>query len=72
MALKEAKHSWTAFNTSYKYSDSQPGYGAGGGGGWGASGGQGRAGYQAGGAGGAAISGTSRTLSNSGTIYGST
>ena len=59
-------------NTSYKYSDSQPGYGAGGGGGWGASGGQGRAGYQAGGAGGAAISGTSRTLSNSGTIYGST
>jgi len=42
---------------------------AAGGGGWGASGGA-RSG--AGGAGGAAITGTSRTLSNSGTIYGST
>ena len=44
---------------------------AGGGGGWGAAGGLGR-GNIAGGAGGAAIQGTSRTLSNSGTIYGST
>ena len=43
---------------------------AGGGGGWGASGGQGV--NTLGAAGGAAISGTSRTLSNSGTIYGST
>ena len=59
-------------NTSYAYHDSQPGYGGGGGGGWGASGGSSRAGYTSGGAGGAAISGTSRTLSNSGTIYGST
>jgi len=44
---------------------------AGGGGGWGAAGGLGR-GQFLGGAGGAAISGTSRTLNNSGTIYGST
>ena len=42
----------------------------GGGGGWGAAGGSGSGG--AGGAGGAAISGTSPTLTNSGTIYGST
>jgi len=42
---------------------------SGGGGGWGAVGG---ASNGAGGAGGAAITGTSRTLSNSGTIYGST
>lgn len=57
-----------------------PGYGsqsavAGGGGGWGASGGNGAGpsgGYGTGAAGGAAITGTSRTLSNSGTIYGST
>ena len=45
--------------------------GAGGGGGWGAAGALG-GGRFAGGAGGAAISGTSRTLNNSGTIYGST
>lgn len=47
-------------------------YGAssGGGGGWGAAGGQGAT--TSGAAGGAAITGTSRTLSNSGTIYGST
>ena len=50
---------------------------AGGGGGWGASGGKGYRGtfvsHQCqGGSGGAAISGTSRTLSNSGTIYGGT
>lgn len=44
-------------------------FGAGGGGGWGAAGGS-RSGT--GGAGGAAITGTARTLSNSGTIYGST
>ena len=44
---------------------------AGGGGGWGAAGGLG-GGRRAGGAGGAAIQGTSRTLNNSGTIYGST
>tara|TARA_R100001510_G_scaffold56552_1_gene62355 strand:- start:2538 stop:3515 length:978 start_codon:yes stop_codon:yes gene_type:complete len=44
---------------------------AGGGGGWGAAGGTGGARF-AGGAGGAAIQGTSRTLNNSGTIYGST
>lgn len=55
-----------------------PGFGAqsstaGGGGGWGASGANGSYGYWSGGAsGGAAITGTSRTLSNSGTIYGST
>ena len=42
------------------------GSGGDGGGGWGAAGGN------SGGAGGSAISGTSRTLSNSGTIYGST
>ena len=42
----------------------------GGGGGWGANGGQGSSG--GGGAGGAAISGTSPTLTNNGTIYGST
>ena len=40
------------------------------GGGWGAAGGSGYAG--AGGSGGAAITGTSRTLTNNGTIYGST
>lgn len=49
---------------------------AGGGGGWGAAGanGGGTTGlqFEGGGAGGAAISGTSRTLNNSGTIYGST
>ena len=45
--------------------------GGGGGGGWGASGGSGNRG-DFGGSGGAAISGVSRTLSNSGTIYGST
>lgn len=44
---------------------------AGGGGGWGAAGATG-GGRFAGGAGGAAITGTARTLSNSGTIYGST
>jgi hypothetical protein len=44
---------------------------AGGGGGWGAAGALGGGRY-AGGAGGAAITGTSRTLNNSGTIYGST
>ena len=44
---------------------------AGGGGGWGAAGATG-GGRFAGGAGGAAIQGTSRTLNNSGTIYGST
>ena len=44
---------------------------AGGGGGWGAAGGLGGGRY-GGAAGGAAISGTSRTLNNSGTIYGST
>ena len=43
---------------------------AGGGGGWGASGGNGVSQTAAGG--GAAITGTSRTLSNSGTVYGST
>lgn len=43
--------------------------GAGGGGGWGAAGGIGVSGI-AGGAGGAAVSGTSVTLTNSGTIYG--
>ena len=43
---------------------------AGGGGGWGASGGNGVS--QTAASGGAAITGTSRTLSNSGTIYGST
>ena len=48
---------------------SSSGWVAGGGGGWGASGGPGRYG---GAAGGAAITGTSRTLSNSGTIYGGT
>ena len=50
---------------------------AGGGGGWGASGGKGYRGafvsHQCqGGSGGSAITGTSRTLSNSGTIYGGT
>lgn len=48
---------------------------AGGGGGWGASGGNGTGPsypYNIGAAGGAAITGISRTLSNSGTIYGST
>ena len=48
---------------------------SGGGGGWGASGGNGTGPsypYNIGAAGGAAITGTSRTLSNSGTIYGST
>ncbi len=45
--------------------------GSGGGGGWGASGGSGYYGLS-GGSGGAAIQGTSRTLNNSGTIYGST
>lgn len=54
-----------------------PDYGCGGGGGWGATGGYGRATYNSdtyyGGSGGAAISKTtSYTLSNSGTIYGST
>lgn len=44
-------------------------HGGGGGGGWGAAGGS-RSG--SGGAGGAAITGTARTLSNSGTIYGAT
>ena len=44
---------------------------AGGGGGWGASGSIGGGRFSAG-SGGAAITGTSRTLSNSGTIYGST
>ena len=44
---------------------------SGGGGGYGASGGAGQGGY-AGGAGGPAIEGTSRTLTNNGTIYGST
>lgn len=55
---------------------SSSGFLAGGGGGWGAAGatGGGTTGpaYEGGGAGGAAITGTSRTLSNSGTIYGST
>ena len=51
--------------TGYAYSDL-----AAGGGGWGAAGGNGS--VLAGAAGGAAITGTSRTLSNSGTIYGST
>ena len=59
-------------NGSYDYKDSQPTMGGGGGGGWGASGGYSMNSYAAGGTGGAAISGTSRTLSNSGTIYGST
>ena len=59
-------------NTTYRYYSGQPGYGGGGGGGWGASGGSSYGGYTAGGSGGAAISGTSRSLSNSGTIYGST
>lgn len=45
--------------------------GGGGGGGWGAKGGNGNRG-DVGASGGAAITGTSRTLSNSGTIYGST
>jgi len=44
---------------------------SGGGGGWGASGGAGQGGYFLG-SGGAAITGTSRTLVNNGTIYGST
>ena len=44
-------------------------YGGGGGGGWGAAGGN--AGSYTGGAGGAAISGTSITVTNNGTIYGS-
>ena len=51
--------------TGYAYSDM-----AAGGGGWGAAGGNGSASNGA--AGGAAIQGISRTLSNSGTIYGST
>lgn len=42
------------------------------GGGWGAAGAANAANSRSGGAGGAAISGTGRTLSNSGTIYGST
>lgn len=42
---------------------------SGGGGGWGASGGNGQGGYNGGG-GGNAIEGTSRTLTNNGTIYG--
>ena len=54
----------------------QPGsHVSGGGGGWGAAGGNGSGPsypYNIGGAGGAAITGVSRTLSNSGTIYGST
>lgn len=48
---------------------------AGGGGGWGASGASGggmTGSYNNGGSGGAAITGTSRTLTNNGTIYGST
>jgi len=45
---------------------------SGGGGGWGAAGGSGRGTGNSGGAGGAAITGTSRTLTNNGTIYGST
>jgi len=50
---------------------------SGGGGGWGAAGGHGYRGafttaQSRGGAAGAAITGTSRTLSNSGTIYGGT
>jgi hypothetical protein len=45
--------------------------GGGGGGGWGANGGSGGRYSPAGGAGGAAISGTSVTLNNSGTVYGS-
>lgn len=44
--------------------------GGGGGGGWGASGGSSR--HASGGSGGAAISGTSVSLTNNGTIYGST
>ena len=51
------------------------GFLAGGGGGWGAAGGNGggtTGTFSVGGAGGAAIQGTSRTLNNSGTIYGST
>ncbi len=44
---------------------------SGGGGGWGAAGGLGGGRY-AGGAGGSAITGTSRTLNNNGTIYGAT
>jgi len=54
---------------------SASGWVAGGGGGWGAAGGNGggtTGTYSVGGAGGAAIQGTSRTLNNSGTIYGST
>ena len=51
-------------------------HGAGGGGGWGQAGGNGDVGITGvsgnGGAAGAAITGTGRTLSNSGTIYGST
>jgi len=62
------------------YSHGSPGQGsishcAGGGGGWGAAGGNGSGPaypYNIGAAGGAAIQGTSRTVSNSGTIYGST
>ena len=59
-------------NGGYDYHDSQPTMGGGGGGGWGASGGYSMNTYGSGGLGGAAITGTSRTLSNSGTIYGST
>ena len=54
---------------------SASGWVAGGGGGWGAAGGNGggtTGTFSVGGAGGAAIQGTSRTLNNSGTIYGST
>ena len=61
----------SAGNPGYSIS----GFAAGGGGGWGAAGASGggtTGGYAGGGAGGAAITGTSRTLSNSGTIYGST
>ena len=59
-------------NGGYDYHDGEPAMGGGGGGGWGASGGYSMNSYGSGGLGGAAISGTSRTLSNSGTIYGST
>jgi len=45
---------------------------SGGGGGWGASGGSGQNGAYSGASGGAAIAGTSVTLTNNGTIYGST
>jgi len=66
----------SAGNAGYGPNSTYPGQTTGGGGGgWGASGGNG-AGvaypYNIGATGGAAISGTSRTLSNSGTIYGST